>query len=77
MRIKNGELITAGDLNEHVERIRGNYERVHRGWGCGNTNNDVEALHQSATAFDLTVANTWFQKADGHLITYSSGTHNS
>ena len=73
----NEELIIGGDFNGHMGRMRGNYERVHGGWGYGNMNNEGEALLQSATAFDLAVANTWFQKADGHLVTYKSGTHNT
>ncbi|KAJ8709706.1 hypothetical protein PYW08_009710 [Mythimna loreyi] len=69
------ELIVGGDFNGHVGRMRGMYERVHGGWGFGNPNNEGETLLQSATAFDLAVANTWFQKKDEHLATYKSGNH--
>ena len=43
----------------------------------GSMTNEGEVLLQSATAFDLPVAKTWFQKADGHLVTYKSGTQNA
>ncbi|XP_063897014.1 uncharacterized protein LOC135118567 [Helicoverpa armigera] len=68
-------VFVGGDFNGHVGRMRGNYERVHGGWGFGCQNDEGEALLQAATAFDLAVVNTWFQKNTEHLITYKSGHH--
>ncbi|XP_047028785.1 craniofacial development protein 2-like [Helicoverpa zea] len=71
----NEQVFVGGDFNGHVGRMRGNYERVHGGWGFGCQNDEGEALLQAATAFDLAVVNTWFQKNTEHLITYKSGHH--
>ncbi|XP_047027957.1 craniofacial development protein 2-like [Helicoverpa zea] len=71
----NEQVFVGGDFNGHVGRMRGNYERVHGGWGFGFQNDEGEALLQAATAFDLAVVNTWFQKNIEHLITYKSGHH--
>lgn len=69
------ELYIGGDFNGHVGRMNGGYERVHGGWGFGSMNQDGEALLQAASAFDLAIVNTFFEKRDQHLITYKSGNH--
>ncbi|PZC80720.1 hypothetical protein B5X24_HaOG214121 [Helicoverpa armigera] len=71
----NEQVFVGGDFNGHVGRMRGKYERVHGGWGFGCQNDEGEALLQSATAFDLAVVNTWFQKNTEHMVTYKSGPH--
>ncbi|XP_063620491.1 uncharacterized protein LOC134792945 isoform X2 [Cydia splendana] len=71
----NEEIFVGGDFNGHVGRMNVGYERVHGGFGFGSRNVQGEALLQAAAAFDLAIANTWFQKRDEHLITYKSGKH--
>lgn len=69
------EILIGGDFNGHVGRENVSYERIHGGWGFGGRNSDGEAILQAASAFDLAVVNTWFQKKEQHLITYKSGHH--
>ncbi|XP_063540351.1 uncharacterized protein LOC134749358 [Cydia strobilella] len=71
----NEEIYVGGDFNGHVGRMNVGYERVHGGFGFGTRNTQGEALLQAATALDMAIANTWFQKRDEHLITYKSGNH--
>ncbi|XP_061706831.1 craniofacial development protein 2-like [Cydia pomonella] len=71
----NEEIYVGGDFNGHVGRMNVGYERVHGGFGFGSRNVQDEALLQAVAAFDLAIANTWFQKRDEHLITYKSGKH--
>lgn len=69
------DIFVGGDFNGHVGKTSGGYERVHGGWGFGNRNQEGDNLLQAALAFDLAIANTFFQKQDQHLITYESSTH--
>lgn len=71
----NEEVCMGGDFNGHVGQLSDGYERVHGGWGYKNRNTDGEALLQAASAFDLAITNTWFEKRDEHLITYKNGVH--
>ena len=48
-------------------------ECIHGGHGFGNRNVEGEMLLEFADAMDLTVANTWFQKSEGKLVTHESG----
>ncbi|XP_052738878.1 craniofacial development protein 2-like, partial [Bicyclus anynana] len=73
----NEKVYIGGDFNGHVGRLNESYERVHGGRGFGNRNREGENLLQGATAFDLAVVNTFFEKQDQHLITYKSGNHNT
>ena len=68
------ELIIGGDLNGHVGKDRSHFEREHGGHGYGQQNPEGESiLSFAAQAYNLVVANTYFQKKDEHLITYKSG----
>ena len=67
------ELIIGGDLNGHVGKDRSNFEREHGGHGYGQQNPEGESILSFAQAYNLVVANTYFQKKDEHLITYKSG----
>ena len=49
------------------------FEMEHGGRGCGQKNPEGESIHSFAQAYNLVVANTYFQKKDEHLITYKSG----
>ncbi|XP_045449948.1 uncharacterized protein LOC123658626 [Melitaea cinxia] len=71
------EIYIGGDFNGHVGRMNDGYERVHGGRGYGVRNRDGEALLEAALAFDLAIANTFYQKREQHLITYRSGLHST
>lgn len=42
-------------------------------YGLGEINTEGKTILEFSSAFDLTIANTWFRKRDEHLITYNSG----
>ena len=67
------ELVIGGDLNGHVGKDRTNFEMEHGGHGYGQQNPEGESILSFAQAYNLVVANTYFQKKDEHLITYKSG----
>ena len=69
------ELIIGVDLNGHVGKDRSNFEMEHGGYGYGQQNpeGEGESILSFAQAYNLVVANTYFQKKDEHLITYRSG----
>ncbi|XP_045454524.1 craniofacial development protein 2-like [Melitaea cinxia] len=71
------EIYIGGDFNGHVGRMNDGYERVHGGRGHGVRNRDGEALLEAALAFDLAIANTFYQKREQHLVTYRSGLHST
>ncbi|XP_045458566.1 craniofacial development protein 2-like [Melitaea cinxia] len=71
------EIYIGGDFNGYVGRMNDGYERVHGGRGYGVRNRDGEALLEAALAFDLAIANTFYQKREQHLITYRSGLHST
>ena len=74
--VTNGEkLFIGGDLNGHVGEGNKGFERVHGSFGFGNKNEARDTILEFATAFDLIIANTFFQKRESHLITYRSGTN--
>ena len=66
-------LIVCGDMNGHVGTVTDGFEEVHGGYGFGNRNVEGEMLLEFADAMNLAVANTWFQKDVGKLVTYESG----
>ena len=67
------ELIIGGDLNGHVGKDRSNFERKHGGHGYGQQNPEGESILSFAQAYDLVVANTYFQRKVEHPITYKIG----
>nr|XP_049697159.1 uncharacterized protein LOC126054693 [Helicoverpa armigera] len=69
------EVYVGGDFNGHVGRLSDGYERVHGGRGFGTRNASGETLLQAASAFDLAITNTWFNKREERLVTYKSGHH--
>ncbi|CAH2099151.1 unnamed protein product [Euphydryas editha] len=71
------EIYIGGDFNGHVGRMNDGYERVHGGRGHGVRNQDGETLLEAALAFDLAIANTFYQKREQHIITYRSGLHST
>lgn len=66
-------LIVCGDMNGHVGTVTDGFDDVHGGYGFGSRNVEGEMLLEFSDAMDLAVANTWFQKTDGKLVTYDSG----
>uniref|UniRef100_A0A914W1W0 Reverse transcriptase domain-containing protein n=1 Tax=Plectus sambesii TaxID=2011161 RepID=A0A914W1W0_9BILA len=66
-------LIIGGDLNGHVGAARDGYKAVHGGCGFGARNPEGGAVLDAAVAYDLAIANTFFQKRDKHIITFKSG----
>ena len=72
--ISEGEhLVVCGDMNGHVGKEVNGFEGVHGGYGFGSRNVEGEMLLEFADAMDLVVANTWFKKDEGKLVTYESG----
>ena len=69
------KLFIGGDLNGHVGEGNKGFERVHGSFGFGNRNEAGDTILEFATAFDLIIANTFFQKRESHLVTYRSGTN--
>jgi hypothetical protein len=67
------KLFIGGDLNGHVGSTRVDFDGVHRGFGYGSRNQEVEDILNFALAYDLIVANTLFRKRVSHLVTFSSG----
>ena len=66
-------LIVCGDMNGHVGKEVDGFDKVHGGHGFGSRNLEGEMLLEFADAMDLAVANTWFMKEEGKLVTYESG----
>ena len=66
-----------GDTNGHVGRSSSDYEGVHGGNGFVTRNSEGERILELGDAMDMIVCNTFFQKRDSRLITYSSGGNQS
>ena len=66
-------LVVAGDLNGHVGRDRYGYDGVHGGQGLGVRNEEGIKIMDFATAYQMTLMNTYYKKRENHLVTYNSG----
>ena len=62
-------LVVAGDLNGHVGRDRIGYEEVHGGHRVGARNEDGIKVLDFATAYQIRILNTSYQKRKNHLVT--------
>ena len=62
-----------GDLNGHIGAERRFNHRVHGGWGMGELNEEGERFIDCASANDMAIVNTFFQKDIHQYITYKSG----
>ncbi|XP_067139326.1 craniofacial development protein 2-like [Centruroides vittatus] len=71
------EIFIGADINGHVGKNNASYERVHGGKGFGGRKFKGECVLQMATAYELVVVNTYFDKCEKHLITYKSRDHKS
>ncbi|XP_023227042.1 craniofacial development protein 2-like [Centruroides sculpturatus] len=71
------EIFIGADFNGHVGKNNAGYERVHGGKGFGGRNFEAACVLQMATAYDLVVVSTYFDKCEEHLIIYNSRDHKS
>ena len=65
--------IVGGDLNGHVGGSSDVISRIHGGKTYGEGNAEGERIIDFAVSYDMTIANTFFNKPQEHLITYKSG----
>ncbi len=66
-------VVVAGDLNGHVGIDRAGYNNVHGGHGLDVVNEDGIQVLDFATAYEMRIMNTFYQKRRNHLVTYNSG----
>lgn len=66
-------VVLGGDFNGHIGERSDGYPGAHGGFGFGVRNVGGSALLEFATALDLVIVNSVFQKRAEHLITFSSG----
>ena len=66
-------LVLGGDFNGHVGEPSAGFEGVHGGNGYGVRNQDGLLILDFSVANKLAIANTFFQKNNSRLITFSSG----
>ncbi|KAE8696948.1 Methylcrotonoyl-CoA carboxylase subunit alpha [Hibiscus syriacus] len=64
-----------GDFNGHIGSATDGYDGVHGGFGYGRRNDEGRTLLEFATAHDLVITNSLFNKRDANLITFHSGGH--
>ena len=77
-RVPRTERIVVGaDLNGHVGKNPGVFQRVRGGEGYGQRNREGEKILESIESLDLALVNTFFNKNEEHLITYKSGGNSS
>ncbi|XP_070041421.1 uncharacterized protein [Nicotiana tomentosiformis] len=63
------KLFIGGDFNGHIGSTAGGYGEVRGGFGFGERNGGGTSLLDFAKAFGLVIANSRFQKREGHLVT--------
>ena len=66
-------LVVAGYLNGHVGSDKIGYEEVHRGHRVGAPHEEGIKVLYFATAYQMRILHTSYQKRNNHLVTYSSG----
>ena len=62
-----------GDLNCHVGATADGFDGVHGGKGYGARNAEGEMFLELASAMELCVVNTWFEKEETKKVSYESG----
>ena len=67
----------AGDFNGHVGKESVNFDGYHGGKGYGTRNPEGLRILDLCSATDMAVTNTFFDKNQNKLITYSSGENKS
>ena len=71
------KIVVGADLNGHVGKHPGGFQRVHGGKGYGQRKREGENILESMESLDLAIVNTFFNKNEEHLITYKSGGNSS
>ena len=61
-------MVIAGDLNGHVGIDRAGYNNVHGGQGLDVVNEDGIQVLDFATAYEMRIMNTFYQKRRNHLV---------
>ena len=67
------KIVVGADLNGHVGKNPGVFQRAHGGKGYGQRNREWENILESTESLDLALVNTFFNKKEERLITYKSG----
>ena len=70
-------VVVAGYLNGHVGIDRAGYNNVRGGHGLDVVNEDGIQVLDFATAYEMRIMNTFYQKRRNHLVTYNSGERES
>ncbi|XP_021974852.1 uncharacterized protein LOC110869960 [Helianthus annuus] len=70
-------IVIGGDFNGHIGKDSDGFPSVHGGFGFGDRNEPGKDLLEFAVAHDLGILNSFFRKRESHLITFSSGGHNT
>ena len=65
------------DLNGHVGRNIDEFQWVHGGFSIGKCNQEGRVLLDFCDTKHLSIAKTWFRKADKKKIIYGSGCYES
>ncbi|KAD4586680.1 hypothetical protein E3N88_24281 [Mikania micrantha] len=71
------KICIGGDFNGHIGKEIEGYPSIHGGQGFGTRNEGGINLLDFAMAHDLGIVNSIFKKRDSHLITFSSGGHDT
>ena len=71
------KIVVGANLNGHVGKHPGVFQRVHGGKGYGQSNREGEKIVESMESLDLALVNIFFNKKEEHLITYTSGRNSS
>ena len=71
------KIVVGADINGHVGKNPGVFQRVHGVNGYGQRNREGEKILQSMESLGLALVNTFFNKNEEHLITYKSGGNSS
>ncbi|XP_022014116.1 craniofacial development protein 2-like [Helianthus annuus] len=70
-------IVIGGDFNGHIGKDSDGFPSVHGGFGFGDRNEPGKDLLEFVVAHDLGILNSFFRKRESHLITFSSGAHNT
>ncbi|XP_009787794.1 uncharacterized protein [Nicotiana sylvestris] len=66
------KLFIGGDFIGHIGATAGGYDKVHGGFGFGESNGGGTSLLDFTKAFGLVIANSIFLKRDEHLVTHQN-----
>ena len=66
-------MLVCGDFNRYVGKTPKGFNGVNGGCGFGSCNADGTRILDLCTAADLAITNTYFTKAESHLVNYHFG----